>query len=455
MTDIDDNTRAKAFPKKAFFVKWITRDITLEDCILDLIDNSVDSAWRSIGSHYEGLSDSSDLSPYSIRISATGVAFAIVDNCGGMSLDDAIEYAFSFGGRDPDDEGNYSIGVYGIGMKRAIFKLGADATVRSTTKQGPAGDQSFRVVIDVNEWSDESTPWDFEINEDPGLPEPGVAVEVTSLSSGASSAFENPRFLQDLRRIISRDYTLHLNRGLNIELNGVPISGWEIELKESDDFSAMRSSYTDEESGSIVNVEIIAGMSAPPPEYTGPEEEDDKDNRFGWYVACNGRIVLAADKTATSGWGTQDWPLWHNQYAGFIGIVLFSAASAASLPLTTTKRSVDTSSDVYRRARLRMRDVSKRWIAYTNVRKQAVAEARKKEEKAASVPIYRLQARSEVRLPSLSVKKVENPANVNYSVSRQRMRKMAKALGRVNMTYRDVGLKTFDYAYDELVEDDD
>jgi hypothetical protein len=34
---------AKAYPSKAFFIEMLTRDITLSDCILDLLDNSVDS----------------------------------------------------------------------------------------------------------------------------------------------------------------------------------------------------------------------------------------------------------------------------------------------------------------------------------------------------------------------------------------------------------------------------
>jgi hypothetical protein len=39
----------------------ITRDITLEDCILDLIDNSVDGAWRGAGSRPIGLAEEADL----------------------------------------------------------------------------------------------------------------------------------------------------------------------------------------------------------------------------------------------------------------------------------------------------------------------------------------------------------------------------------------------------------
>ena len=33
-----------ASPTKAFFIDNLTRDLTLEDAILDLIDNSVDAA---------------------------------------------------------------------------------------------------------------------------------------------------------------------------------------------------------------------------------------------------------------------------------------------------------------------------------------------------------------------------------------------------------------------------
>ena len=34
-------TPAKADPSKAFFIEMLTRDITLSDCVLDLVDNSI------------------------------------------------------------------------------------------------------------------------------------------------------------------------------------------------------------------------------------------------------------------------------------------------------------------------------------------------------------------------------------------------------------------------------
>jgi hypothetical protein len=61
-----------------------------------------------------------------------------------------------------------------------------------------------------------------------------------------------------------------LHRGLKISLNGEAIKGWDIELRQSKIFLPLRESYKDEESG--VGVEIVAGMAAPPPESSEPDD---------------------------------------------------------------------------------------------------------------------------------------------------------------------------------------
>lgn len=342
-------TSALANPTKSFFVNMITRDITLEDCILDLIDNSVDGAWRSEGSRPMGLADDADLSAYRIDISAKETLFSIRDNCGGMTLDDAVNHAFSFGRKALDDHDDYSIGVYGIGMKRAIFKIGRDISIKSTFLDEQNKLSSFAVPINVREWlKDDTPPWDFDLIEADHLPAPGVEIVVNDLTAGAAASFGSPAFIQNLRRTIARDYSLHLNRGLKIFVEGIEIKAWNFELRLSEDFVPLRLEYDEVVDGDKVVVEIIGGMAAAPPEDVEPDETNEGDRRFGWYVVCNGRIVLAADKSEITGWGTDGWPQWHSQYAGFIGIILFTAARAAALPLTTTKRSIDTTSEVFR-----------------------------------------------------------------------------------------------------------
>lgn len=452
---------ARAYPTKAFFVNMITRDITLEDSILDLIDNSIDGASRCEGNPAITLDGDLDLSQYEISISASRDSFLIVDNCGGMTLDDAADYAFTFGRRSDEQLADFSIGVYGIGMKRAAFKLGRNIQIRSTFLDVNNERLSFSVPIDVDQWMrTDDPPWDFDIDTAKPMNPNGVEIVIQRLTREARISFGNPEFLENLRRTIARDYSLYLGLGLTIILNERPIKGLPIKLRTSNEFMPMRHLYhfsledlngTPDES---VSVEIIAGMAAPPPEAIEPNERIDHERTYGWYIACNGRIVLAADRTDVSGWGTPDWPQWHYQYAGFIGIVLFTASNAAWLPLTTTKRSVDLSSDIFLRARTHMREVSKRWIAYTNVRKYDLEAAKRIERRAVEVELGNVEKQQTVQLPLIPKRKVERQAHVNYSVPASRMTRLARGLGSARLSYRDVGLKSFDYAYDELVEDE-
>lgn len=455
MMEYAGNKKANASPTKEFFVDMITRDITLEDSILDLIDNSVDAAWRSAGSHIMSFQDNTDLSEYVISIDVSADIFSIRDNCGGMSLDDAVNHAFSFGRRSSESHKEYSIGVYGIGMKRAVFKLGREIRIRSTFSENDGSTLAFAVPIDVENWLEKTDPhWDFDIDDDQNLEKKGVEVIVRKLTNTAKTSFGNPVFVENLRRMIARDYLLYLNRGLNITVCGRRVTGIEIKLRQSDEFIPLRINYQEIQNNEQVFVEIFGGMAAPPPDSREPDEKSDSDKRFGWYVACNGRVVLAADKTSVSGWGTPSWPQWHGQYAGFLGIVLFSAPNTATLPLTTTKRSVDSTSEIYRRAQITMRDLSKDWIAYTNIRKQALDEAKKKEALANAVPIQDIGIRNRIALPELARKMPELAANVHYSVPLRKMTKLAKKFGSINMSYREVGLKSFKHAYDDFVGDE-
>ena len=453
---IDEEIRkADASPTKEYFVNMITRDINLEDCILDLVDNSVDAARKAIGSPAVSLESNSSLSKFFIKINVSGECFSICDNCEGMSRRDAVSHAFNFGRKKTATSQNYGIGVYGIGMKRAVFKLGENIRIKSTFKSDSGEKLAFSVPIDVNDWlNDANSKWDFDIADEEPEEACGVKIVVRKLKNATETSFEDPAFIQNLRRIMTRVYMLYLNLGLHISINELSVTSENIELLKSDEFVPLRYKEIYGHNGSNVLVEIFGGMAAPPPETTDPEEPLAKYNQYGWYVACNGRIVLAADRTSVSGWGTTDWPQWHAQYSGFIGIVLFSASNTTLLPLTTTKHSVDLTSEVYRKAKLKMKDVSKLWIAYTNERKQALEEAKTKESEAKAISLEFIGTSNNIKLPTLTYQKSQNlpkPANVNYSVPVEKMRKLAREFGDINLPYREVGIKSFEYAYTDFV----
>ncbi len=122
---------ANAHPKKRFFIEMFTRDIPLLDCVLDLIDNCFDGLARTGRLKLHMVSDDifgkkSSAAPRKavrphVRVEFDRSHFRISDNCGGIDYEDALEDVFNFG-HSTKRSAEY-LGVYGIGMKRALFKM--------------------------------------------------------------------------------------------------------------------------------------------------------------------------------------------------------------------------------------------------------------------------------------------------------------------------------------------
>ena len=111
----------------------LTRDIELDDAILDLIDNSVDGAIRkTVKSKFS----KTPYKGYWVKVNISKAEFSITDNCGGIP-DNRLDAAFRLGRPQANlDEDIPTIGMYGIGMKRAIFKIGRQAVVESSSEDG-------------------------------------------------------------------------------------------------------------------------------------------------------------------------------------------------------------------------------------------------------------------------------------------------------------------------------
>ena len=86
----------------------------------------------------------------------------------------------------------------------------------------------------------------------------------------------------------------------------------------------------------------------------------------GWTVICNDRVVLHNDKSMLTGWGTGGVPSYHNQFISIAGVVSFRSCDSMKLPLNTTKRGLDTSSEVYLLVLEQMREGMKKFTTFTN-----------------------------------------------------------------------------------------
>lgn len=429
-----------ADPTKDFFVTMITRDIALQDCIFDLLDNAIDGAKRNSGADVE-----KPLAGYFARISFDNTQFEIVDNCGGIRLSDAIDYAFHFG-RRPNSPADVSggIGLYGIGMKRAIFKIGRVAEVVSE-----ADDACFKVSVDVGEW-EKKAEWDFEYDDCKKSGAKGTSITVTSLNPGIDMSFGDPVFVNELIRLIARDYAFFIAKGFEIYVGKQLVPSYRYQLRSNTNLEPASVSYMDDG----VSVQIVAGLIDDLPNEV-PEELSPKDvERYGWYVVCNDRIVLAADKTDRTIWGDDGFKVWHPQYNGFAGFVFFHADDQRVLPWTTTKRAVDGSSPLYRRTLTKLKALTDQFVAYTNRRKEDLGAAREAEKPREQVDVYRptrlrtgdtVQFR-QMKLPDLTTAHSADPeVNIAYKRKLSEVDEVRRHLGMRSMSYRDVGVHTFDY----------
>ena len=438
--------KAHATPTKDFFVRMITKDISIEDCILDLIDNCLDGA-RKVKYVQGSNARIDDYSGFHAKVSFDKESFEIIDNCGGITIEEAEKYAFHFGPRPRNHVDDYSIGLYGIGMKRAIFKMGNVIDIYSSTHT-----KAFTTKIDVIQWLPNADDWDFDLEDNVSVnPDSGTKIKVTNLHPEVSLQFINSKFANSLARIIARDYAQFLAKGFEIVLNGKNIQEYNFTVRESSDFKPFRLQYTDETG---VEVEIIAGMGGDPPNDLQPDERLSETDYYGWYVLCNDRVVVAADKSSQTVWGDNTFPLWHFQYYGFLGVVSFHSKDPILLPWKTTKREVDSRNGIYRRAIEKMKEATRTWIDYTNDRKSDIKDAKKHEATASPKPLFTVSPNPVLVVPKISKKTDQiSYSSIQYQKPSSEIAKAKKLLGNSRMSNAQLGEKTFEYFLDNEAEE--
>lgn len=307
-------------PTKEFFINILTRDIKLDRAILDLIDNSIDAA-RKAGKY---------ISVYKIRVTLNNKGFMIEDNCGGITKEHASKYAFKFGNDAEENTREFSISHFGIGIKRAFFKIGTKIYVDSATKQ-----DFFSLMIDANKWR-KSNEWSIPFKNSGTSDiskEIGTRIKIKDLNDEAKVSFEDEEFIKGLIGSISSTYKDDIKKGITIIVNDRIVT------------ISTRANETE-----IVKYPIDCGN------YTAViiiKKDISNYQESGWYIYLNDRLVVSADKTNLTGWDISN----DDKYHVLRGYVYAKAKVEGVLPFNTTKEGLDTSNPVYKELKRYMRKV--------------------------------------------------------------------------------------------------
>ena len=283
---------ANAYPKKSFFIQMFTKDVSLEDCILDLVDNSIDGLMRTRNIRLSDISKSifsrngrskkmrTRLPLISVDYSQSAVT--IRDNCGGIDLNYALSEAFNFG-HSPGQKLGY-LGVYGIGLKRALFKIGRKFHIESRTYS-----TGFSCDLDVDQWLlKDGTLEDWKIplqsiSRGTSAISNGTFIKITRLHDEVKLRLKDNTFESQLSKAIERTYPFFLKEYVCLELNGREIQPFAIPVGKPKDGNA---SYEKLEKDRV-KVKIVATVA----------RKDDRGRLAvepaGWYIVCKGRVVFA------------------------------------------------------------------------------------------------------------------------------------------------------------------
>lgn len=385
-------TTAMGAPTKDFFVEMLTRDIELSDAILDLLDNCLDGVVRKKGASGKNTSPNY-YSGFYANITITRDSFTIEDNCGGIPRDVAEKYAFRMG-RSPEkgEDDLPTVGIYGIGMKRAIFKMGKSAKV-ITRNEG----MLYQVTIPLD-WANSDDNWEFPIDELTSLDlllNGGTKIQICNINPEIVDIWNSDDKIEDFSdrmiKAIQQSYSFIIQKGFKIKINNTEIDPLPVQLLMSENQTgAGIKPFVYKQTFDDVNVSLAVGFYAPPP---SPEDIDDENDLkrsssdAGWTVVCNDRVVLYNDKSHLTGWGEGGVPQYHTQFIGIRGVVIFESKNPQNLPMTTTKRGVDTSSKIYSAVKDKMRQGLKLFTDYTNRWKGQNVEERKYSTDTKSVPV--------------------------------------------------------------------
>jgi Histidine kinase-, DNA gyrase B-, and HSP90-like ATPase len=433
-----EKVQAKANPEKRLFISLLTRDISLVAAVLDLIDNSINAAVEPVAdqlpdaSGYVKVLQDPAISPTTniyVKMSPDNVL--VQDTASGISLATAQEHVFKFGRSASEEKTSDRLSVYGLGLKRAFFKIGNHIEIVSDHESG-----GFSLDLYVNDWEEDDTvPWHFELEPRPPTPREkcGTRISISELYPETSKRIGDGIFLQQLKNEIGKTYSFFLLKFVNIFLNDEKIAATELRVGQNNETSMVAHGN--------VTCSITAGLGI-------AEGGTYKDAGAGWFVFCNGRAVVHSDKTPLTGWTTGGLGIFQPKHRPFLGTVYFVSEHADELPWDTTKSRINEDSEVWQIAKRAMIAVARPVVTFLDRRYSndgTMVEAKELSE-VSKGPVSALTASTVARSTFTPPKKqAKQTTRIQYDALLTDVERITNYLSKPSMSGSDVGRHTFNF----------
>ncbi|WP_345960822.1 ATP-binding protein [Pseudomonas sp. NY8896] len=329
-----------------YLIQGLTSDVSTIECIYDLIDNSIDAARSKIIRASKRFKKDSYGLPasykgFKIDLDVTSRKVAVSDNCAGIDESTLSDKVFTIGKRSKHA---FGIGHYGVGLNRAIFKLGS--SVRLMTDNGVHAFSLGFSEMDVRSAVENKST--IQARRLPTSKKSYYKLEIDSVKNDVLSDLGSDTWLDTLRDQIRIRYAIFCAKGLVISVNKKKVGSFGPKIRNPD-FLEKRAKNFVSQSG--VSVYLEAGLHE---NYRIAKFEIDYEQfkpvikgltpEYGWYVVCNDRIILVADKTKITGWTTT---AWHNEYHGFLGWAHYVSEDPSLLPWDTKKTGINTNNQTH------------------------------------------------------------------------------------------------------------
>ncbi len=169
----------------------------------------------------------------------------------------------------------------------------------------------------------------------------------------------------------------------------------------------------------------------------------------GWYIFCNGRLILSGDKTEKTGWGA-GLRRFHPSTNRFVGFVYFESDNVNALPWTTTKDGVNIDSTLYQYVLREMVKIAKPIVSFL-VRQYtsdaAMEEFRKTVKETNEISLEELNIKKQSFKPPsvLTDKTSKKNIRISYSIPISDIERIKKIIDNKSMSNSEIGKMTFYY----------